>query len=217
MTYKIQPQFSHFMLERKYLITKAARVGNLQEVLVLRECRFHSVESIKPQPPAINISMEWYGVKDILLLINVNKTIARISLVLTNNLFEEMDPSFCKASFKSPLPLMAGSLCTPSAAAKIVIWHFGKHVMSEEEKIRTSLTYFSLFIMRDGRKLRANYVYLLHAYYRILSFPFPLNNFTGIKHSFTSQKQQNPETFLTSLFAINRDCQKLNLWKKITI
>lgn len=40
---------------------------------------------------------------------------------LTNNLLEGMDPSFCKASFKFPLPLMLGSLCSPSAAAKIVI------------------------------------------------------------------------------------------------
>jgi hypothetical protein len=42
-------------------------------------------------------------------------------LILTSILLEGMDPSFCKASFKSPLPLMAGSLCTPSAATKIVI------------------------------------------------------------------------------------------------
>jgi len=40
---------------------------------------------------------------------------------LTNNLFDGMDASFCKASFKFPLPLTVGSLCSPSAAAKIVI------------------------------------------------------------------------------------------------
>lgn len=45
----------------------------------------------------------------------------RILLIITNNLLEGMDPSFCKASFKFPLPLMLGSLCSPSAAAKIVI------------------------------------------------------------------------------------------------
>lgn len=42
-------------------------------------------------------------------------------LILTSILLEGMDPIFCKASFKSPLPLMVGSLCTPSAATKIVI------------------------------------------------------------------------------------------------
>lgn len=95
-------------------------MGSLQGVLVLRECHFHSVESITPQLPATIM----HGVKDILLISNnINERTLRISFDLTNNLLEGMDPSFCKASFKSPLPLMVGSLCTPSAAAKIVIWH----------------------------------------------------------------------------------------------
>jgi hypothetical protein len=41
--------------------------------------------------------------------------------VLTSILLADIEPSFCKASFKSPLPLMVGSLYTPSAATKIVI------------------------------------------------------------------------------------------------
>lgn len=36
-------------------------------------------------------------------------------------LLEGMEPSFCKATFKSELELITGSLWTPSAATKIVI------------------------------------------------------------------------------------------------
>ena len=44
----------------------------------------------------------------------------RLNSGLTSILLEGMEPSFCRASFKSLPPLIAGSLCTPSAATKMV-------------------------------------------------------------------------------------------------
>lgn len=40
---------------------------------------------------------------------------------LTSVLFDGIEARTCKASFRSPLLLMLGNLCTPSAATKIVI------------------------------------------------------------------------------------------------
>jgi len=97
--------------------TKAAKVGNLQVTPVPREYHFHFVGSITPQLPASNYRKN--RVKTEVLTTSENDLQTIIDL--TNNLLEGMDPSFCKASFKFPFPLMLGSLCSPSAAAKIVI------------------------------------------------------------------------------------------------
>jgi hypothetical protein len=96
--------------------TKAAKVGNLQAIPVLREYHTYFVESIKPELPASNYS-------DIRFRKNVltsEKDLQNI-IDLTNNSLGGMDPSFCKASFNFPLPLMLGILSTPLAATKIVI------------------------------------------------------------------------------------------------
>ena len=49
-----------------------------------------------------------------------NANMERLNSGLTSILLEGMEPSFCRASFKSLPPLIAGSLCTPSAATKMV-------------------------------------------------------------------------------------------------
>lgn len=76
--------------------------------------------------------MEFNEIYNVIILRNVS--------IFTMILLEGIEASFCKASFKSSLPLMLGSLCTPSAATKIVIckskiyvWFRKKNKMKTQE------------------------------------------------------------------------------------